>query len=85
MEHADRVAVVPGDFGWSDIGSWTSFGALIPEDSSGNRVLGESVLEDAQHCIVHSADRLTALLGVEDSWWIHPTRSSSPARTAIRM
>ena len=66
MEHADRVAVVPGDFGWSDIGSWTSFGALIPEDSSGNRVLGESVLEDAQHCIVHSADRLTALLGVED-------------------
>ncbi|MBU2718902.1 mannose-1-phosphate guanylyltransferase/mannose-6-phosphate isomerase, partial [Acidithiobacillus ferridurans] len=66
MEHADRVAVVPGDFGWSDIGSWTSFGALIPEDGSGNRVLGESVLEDAQHCIVHSADRLTALLGVED-------------------
>ena len=66
MEHADRVAVVPGDFGWSDIGSWTSFGALLAEDSSGNQVLGESVLEDAQNCIVHSADRLTALLGVEE-------------------
>ncbi|MHB1321642.1 MAG: mannose-1-phosphate guanylyltransferase/mannose-6-phosphate isomerase [Acidithiobacillus ferrivorans] len=66
MEHADRVAVVPGDFGWSDIGSWTSFGALLAEDGGGNRVLGESVLEDAQNCIVHSADRLTALLGVEE-------------------
>ncbi|WP_141672436.1 cupin domain-containing protein, partial [Acidithiobacillus ferrivorans] len=58
--------VVPGDFGWSDIGSWTSFGALLAADSSGNQVLGESVLEDAQNCIVHSADRLTALLGVEE-------------------
>ena len=66
MEHADRVAVVPGDCGWSDIGSWTSFGALLVEDGSGNQVLGESVLEDAQNCIVHSADRLTALLGVEE-------------------
>ncbi|WP_291522880.1 mannose-1-phosphate guanylyltransferase/mannose-6-phosphate isomerase [Acidithiobacillus sp.] len=66
MEHADRVAVVPGDFGWSDIGSWTSFGALLAEDGSGNQVLGESVLEDAQNCIVHSTDRLTALLGVEE-------------------
>ena len=66
MEHADRVAVVPGDFGWSDIGSWTSFGALLAKDGSGNQVLGESVLEDAQNCIVHSADRLTALLGVEE-------------------
>ena len=66
MEHADRVAVVPGDFGWSDIGSWTSFSALLAEDGSGNQVLGESVLEDAQNCIVHSTDRLTALLGVEE-------------------
>ncbi|MCK9187965.1 mannose-1-phosphate guanylyltransferase/mannose-6-phosphate isomerase [Acidithiobacillus sp.] len=66
MEHADRVALVPGDFGWSDIGSWTSFGALLAEDGSGNQVLGESVLEDAQNCIVHSTDRLTALLGVEE-------------------
>ena len=66
MEHADQVAVVPSDFGWSDIGSWTSFGSLLAEDGSGNQVLGESVLEDAQNCIVHSAGRLTALLGVED-------------------
>ncbi|HUX17555.1 MAG TPA: mannose-1-phosphate guanylyltransferase/mannose-6-phosphate isomerase, partial [Acidithiobacillus sp.] len=66
MEHADRVALVPGDFGWSDIGSWTSFGALLAEDDSGNQVLGESVLEDAQNCIVHGTHRLTALLGVEE-------------------
>ncbi|WP_163096918.1 mannose-1-phosphate guanylyltransferase/mannose-6-phosphate isomerase [Acidithiobacillus ferrianus] len=66
MEKAEQVAVVPGDFGWSDIGSWTAFGALLPDGVDGNRVLGDTVLEDAQNCIVHSSDRLTALLGVEE-------------------
>jgi mannose-1-phosphate guanylyltransferase/mannose-6-phosphate isomerase len=65
MEKTDRAAVVPGDFGWTDIGSWTAFGELLPADADGNRVLGESVLEDARDCIVHSPERLAALLGVE--------------------
>lgn len=65
MEKADRVAVVPGHFLWSDIGSWTAFGSLLPTDSAGNRALGESVLEDTQDCIVHSSERLVALLGVK--------------------
>ncbi|WP_437559162.1 mannose-1-phosphate guanylyltransferase/mannose-6-phosphate isomerase [Acidithiobacillus sulfuriphilus] len=65
MEKADRAAVVPGDFGWTDIGSWTAFGDLLPADADGNRVLGESVLEDVRDCIVHSPERLAALLGVE--------------------
>ena len=65
MEMTDRAAVVAGDFGWTDIGSWTAFGDLLPADADGNRVLGESVLEDARDCIVHSPERLAALLGVE--------------------
>lgn len=65
MEKTDRAAVVPGDFGWTDIGSWTAFGDLLPADVDGNRVLGESILEDVRDCIVHSPGRLAALLGVE--------------------
>ncbi len=66
MEQTDRAAVVVGDFGWSDIGSWTAFGELLPRDAEGNAALGDTVLADTRDCIVHSSERLAALLGVED-------------------
>ncbi len=67
MERADRVAVVPAELGWNDIGSWTSYGQLVAPDEHGNRVHGtESVLVDAKNCLVHSPDRLATLLGVQN-------------------
>ena len=66
MEKAERVAVVPGRFDWSDIGSWQALGDLVPADAAGNRVQGEAVLIDAEHCFVRSEDRLVAALGVRN-------------------
>ncbi|MBE0623817.1 MAG: mannose-1-phosphate guanylyltransferase/mannose-6-phosphate isomerase [Burkholderiales bacterium] len=66
MEKAARVAVVPGRFDWSDIGSWQALGDLVPADASGNRVQGEAVLVDSKDCFVRSEDRLVAALGVEN-------------------
>ncbi len=66
MEPTQRAAVVAGDFGWSDIGSWSAFGGLLETDAQGNQIIGEVVLEDARGCIVHTSERLAALLGVED-------------------
>ncbi|MFH1603464.1 MAG: cupin domain-containing protein, partial [Pseudomonadota bacterium] len=66
MEKAERVAVVPGRFDWSDIGSWRALGDLVPADSAGNRVQGEAVLVDAKDCYVRSEDRLVAALGVRN-------------------
>ncbi len=66
MEKAERVAVVPGRFDWSDIGSWQALGDLVPADAAGNRVQGEAVLVDAKDCYVRSEDRLVAALGVEN-------------------
>ncbi len=64
MEKAERVAVVPGRFDWSDIGSWQALGELVPADADGNRVRGEAVLVDSKDCIVQSDERLVAALGV---------------------
>ena len=64
MEKATRVAVVPGRFDWSDIGSWQALGELVPADAAGNRVQGEAVLIDSKDCYVRSEDRLVAVLGV---------------------
>ena len=66
MEKAERVAVVPGGFDWSDIGSWQALGDLVPADAAGNRVQGEAVLVDSKDCFVRSEDRLVATLGVQD-------------------
>ena len=66
MEKAARVAVVPGRFDWSDIGSWQALGDLVPADAAGNRVQGEAVLVDSKDCFVRSEDRLVAALGVQN-------------------
>ncbi len=66
MEKAERVAVVPGRFDWSDIGSWQALGELVPADADGNRVQGEAVLVDSKNCFVQSEDRLVAALGVQN-------------------
>jgi mannose-1-phosphate guanylyltransferase / mannose-6-phosphate isomerase len=66
MEKTDRAAVVAGDFRWSDIGSWDALFDITPRDTAGNVVHGPAVIMDASGCVVHSDDRLTAVVGVND-------------------
>lgn len=66
MEKSSKVAVVPADFGWSDIGSWSAIKDLIQPDSDGNRVLGKTILIDTQNTYVQADDRLVATVGVND-------------------
>lgn len=65
MERSDRVAVVPSDFGWSDIGSWNALKDLIEPDADGNRLNGDAVAVDSQNIFVQS-NRLVATVGVSD-------------------
>jgi mannose-1-phosphate guanylyltransferase/mannose-6-phosphate isomerase len=55
---------VRGNFRWSDIGSWDALFDITPRDSAGNVLQGSVVTMDASDCIVHSNDRLTAVVGV---------------------
>jgi mannose-1-phosphate guanylyltransferase/mannose-6-phosphate isomerase len=66
MEKTDRAAVVTGNFGWSDIGSWDAILDIAERDKSGNAVHGMVVTTDSHNCVIHSADRLTAVLGAND-------------------
>lgn len=66
MEKASRVVVVPGEFGWNDIGSWDAVSSLVAADEAGNKVIGEAVLIDATNCYVHGGSRLVAVVGVDD-------------------
>lgn len=66
MERSDKVATIPCDIGWSDIGSWDAVGQLISADQAGNRLEGEVLVHDADNNYVRSPERLTALVGVDD-------------------
>ena len=67
MEKADRVAVIPGDFGWSDVGSWTTAYELAPKSSAGNAVPANAICVDATNNYVKaSPKKVVALVGVHD-------------------
>ena len=68
MEKADYIHTIPGDFGWSDVGTWGSLWTLLPHDADGNAVVGENVhLNDCRGCIVHAPGASSVVLqGLED-------------------
>ncbi|MDK2805664.1 MAG: mannose-phosphate guanylyltransferase [Clostridium butyricum] len=66
MEKAKNVYVVPGDFGWDDVGSWTSIERLYEKDGNGNVIKGNVVSVDTKKCIITGSDKLIATLGIED-------------------
>ena len=66
MAKTDRTAVVPAEFDWSDIGSWSALWKMGDKDDSGNVAIGDVVMEDAAGCYVRGEGPLVAALGVED-------------------
>ncbi|MBB2169631.1 mannose-1-phosphate guanylyltransferase/mannose-6-phosphate isomerase [Gluconacetobacter aggeris] len=65
-ERTKRAAVVPGDFGWSDIGSWDALWELTPKDADGNATSGDVFLDGAKNCYVRSDGIVATVTGVED-------------------
>jgi mannose-1-phosphate guanylyltransferase len=68
MEKTEGIRVVPGDFGWNDVGSWAALGAIRSADPAGNVVSGEAVVADSAGNIVISepGGPLVGVVGVED-------------------
>lgn len=66
MEKADNVHVVLGDFGWSDLGSWSSLHEYHEKDKDGNVVDGNAMLYESNNCIIRSpAEKLVVVEGLE--------------------
>lgn len=67
MEHAARVAVVPAEMGWSDVGDWHGLGELMERDAAGNSFRGEVVRTETRGSVVWSeTERLVAIVGLEN-------------------
>lgn len=71
MEKAESVFVVPGSFGWNDVGDWRAVYELSPKDEQSNATRGEVILEDASRNLVFAGDKMVALVGVHDTIVVH--------------
>jgi mannose-1-phosphate guanylyltransferase len=63
MEKAAGLRVLPGAFGWSDVGSWAAVADIRPADARGNVVLGGATLIDGEGSLV-MADEGAPFVGV---------------------
>ncbi len=67
MEKADNVYVVPGNFGWSDLGTWNSLYDILEKDDNGNAIVGNKVrvYESEGNIIRMPSNKLVAIKGVK--------------------
>lgn len=66
LEHAEDVAVVPVDMGWSDLGSWEAIYRGHTKDAADNVIQGEVIALDSRANLLWSEYGLVATLGVEN-------------------
>lgn len=66
MEKSQRVAVLPLDVGWSDVGSWASLLDLLDRDSNQNAILGDHLVMQTKGSLIYGRDRLIAAVGLEN-------------------
>lgn len=66
MEQWDRVAVVPVDMGWSDIGSWDALHDFAADRSDTATHQGEVIAIDTDNCFIRSSGPLIAAVGLKD-------------------
>lgn len=67
MERADRVAVIPAEMGWTDIGSWASVMEVLGTDRAGNVTMGDVLnIEGERTMTLSRGGRLVVTIGVSD-------------------
>ena len=66
LERSKKVRVVPGEFGWDDVGTWAALRRVKPEDETGNVVSGTVFARESSGNVVHAEGNAVVLYGVSD-------------------
>jgi mannose-1-phosphate guanylyltransferase len=67
LERSARVLVVPGDFGWDDVGTWAALHRVRRRDAHGNAAHGAAHLVDTSNTVVHSDGPTVVGYGLADT------------------
>ena len=60
------VLVIPGEFGWNDVGSWDMMDVLHDPDAQGNVLIGDALASEVTNTVIYSSGRIVAAVGVDD-------------------
>ncbi len=66
MEKAEKVAVLPVEIGWNDVGSWSAVYDVLPKNRGNNAVVGQHLSLDTTNSLIYSPNRLVATVGVDN-------------------
>ncbi len=67
MERAEKVAVIPVDIGWNDVGNWAAIYEIGQGDENGNVIAAADCFTfETKDCLIHGSDRLIAAIGLEN-------------------
>ena len=66
LEKSQDVLVIPSDFGWSDLGSWSALDNILEKDERGNILRGNLVDIGSENSTVIASDRVIATIGLKD-------------------
>jgi mannose-1-phosphate guanylyltransferase len=66
LERSNRVVVMPGDFGWDDVGTWGALKRVRAVDASGNAAQGRVYIVESRDNVVHSDGATVVLYGVSN-------------------
>ena len=71
MEKAEEIFVCPADFGWSDLGTWSSLYGQSKKDLYGNACIGQDInLIESHNCIVHATQERKVIIQGLDGYII---------------
>lgn len=63
MENAENVYTVPGEFGWSDLGTWASLYEVMDKDESNNVFTGfNASLPGTENCMIQLPKEKVAII-----------------------
>lgn len=66
MEKASNIYILPGTFGWDDVGSWLAVGRIRKSNEQGNVVKGNIITINSENNIIEGTDKLIAVVDAKD-------------------
>ncbi len=64
LERIDSLICMPSSFGWDDVGTWACLRRVRELDDTGNGVIGDALLVDAESNVVHTESGRVVVYGV---------------------
>lgn len=66
MEKAENIYVIPGDFGWDDVGSWKALERYREKDENNNITVGDIKVINGKNNIIIGGEKPIIVSGLED-------------------